>query len=118
MKQEELVKNAPAMIKELVAGLIKKNPVEILYNFEDDDQWSIVTLHIYEEDKEISIRLHENEVYDLHLGYYDKDDEFHELVKPLSEEEKKLLPESLKKVMTKVLADEEGMRLSGSFLSK
>ena len=119
MKQEEMVKkHAVEIIKNLVAELIKKNPVEILYNYEDDDQWSIVTQHVYEEDKEISIRLHENGVYDLHLGYYDKEDEFHEVIKPLTEEEKNLLPESLKKLMSKVLGDEEGMRLSGSFLSK
>ena len=119
MTYEELVKNHSAeIIEKLIQEVISKDPVEILYNFEDDDQWAIITMHVYEEDKEISIRLHVNDHYDLHLGYYDDEDEFFEIVKPLSEEEKKILPEGLKKVMKKVLSDEEGLRLSGNFLSR
>ncbi|HLK27373.1 MAG TPA: hypothetical protein VKT28_02245 [Puia sp.] len=119
MTYEELVKNhSGEMIEKLVTEVVSKNPVEVLFNYEDEDQWSIITMHVYEEDKEISIRLHANDVYELHFGYYDDDDEFFEIVKPFTEEEKKILPEGLKKVMKKVLADERGMRLSGNFLSK
>ena len=119
MKYEDLLKTHSAeMIERLLTDVLSKEPVEVHFNFEDDDQWSIVTMHIYEEDKEISLRLHKDDLYDLHFGYYDEDDEFFEIVQPLSEEEKKMIPERLKKVMVKVLADEKGMRLPKNFLSR
>ena len=119
MTYEELVKDHSAdMIEKLIAWVVSKDPVEIRFDFQDGDQWSIITMHIYEEDKEIALRLHINDQYDLYFGYYDDDDEFFEIIHPLTGEEKKLIPEGLKKVMKKVLADEEGMRLSGNFLSR
>ena len=118
MKYEELVKTqSKEMIEKLVADVLGKEQVEVHFNFEDDDQWSLITMHIYEEDKEISLRLHQDDLYDLHFGYYDKNDEFFEIVQPLTEEEKKIIPERLKKVMKKVLTDEKGMRLPANFLS-
>ena len=119
MKYDEFVKtHSTEIIGKLITDVLSKEPVEIHFNFEDDDQWSLVTVHEYEEDKEISLRLHQDDLYDLHFGYYDDDDEFFEIVQPLTEEEKKLIPERLRKVMKKVLADEEGMRLPKNFLSK
>jgi hypothetical protein len=119
MTNEERVKNhSGEMIKKLVADAISKKAVEIRFEFEDNDQWSIITMHDYEEDHEISVRLHANDEYDLHFGFYDDDDEFKEIIQKLSPEEKKLIPKGLQKVMEKVLADEQGMRLPGSLLSK
>ena len=119
MNYEELVKNhAGDMIERLVTDVVTKNPVEIRFDFEDDDQWAVISMHIYEEDKEISIRLHANSRYELHFGYYDDDDEFLEITKSLTEEEKDIIPKRLQKVMEKVLADEKGMRMPGNFLSR
>jgi hypothetical protein len=119
MKYEELVKtHSTEIIEKLLIDVLNKEPVEVHFNFEDDDQWSLITMHIYEEDKEISLRLHRDDLYNLHFGYYDEDDEFFEIVQPLTEEEKKIIPERLKKVMRKVLVDEKGMRLPKDFLSR
>jgi len=119
MTYEDLVKNHSAeIIEKLVTHVVNKEPVEVHFNFENDDQWAIITMHIYEEDKEISVRLHANDLYDLHFGYYNDDDEFLEIIQPLTEEEKMIIPERLKKVMKKVLADEQGMRLPVNFLSR
>jgi hypothetical protein len=119
MKYEELVKNhSGKLIDQLVAWVISKDPVEVLFNFMDEDQWAIISMHQYEEDTEISLRLHINNFYDLYLGYYDDEDEFFEIIHPLTEEEIEQLPIGLKKVMKKVLDDEKGMRLSGNFLSR
>jgi hypothetical protein len=116
---KELVKNQSAnLIEKLVAHVIEKDPVEVLFNYLDKDQWAIISMHNYEEDLEISLRLHFNDFYDLYVGYYDDDDEFFEITHPLTEEEKDILPNALKKIMTKVLIDERGMRLSGKFLSR
>ncbi|HEY4151431.1 MAG TPA: hypothetical protein VGM41_20975 [Chitinophagaceae bacterium] len=119
MKYEDLVKNHSAeIIEKLVTDVVTKEPVEVHFNFEDNDQWAAITVHVYEEDKEMSVRLHANDLYDLHFGYYDDDDEFIEIVQQLTEEEKKIIPDRLRKVMKKVLADEEGMRLPVNFLSR
>jgi hypothetical protein len=117
MDYKALVKNhSGELIEKLVTHIISNNPVEVLFNFEDDDQWSIISMHQYEEDLEISIRLHANGVYDLFLGYYDEEDEFHDIIHPLTDEEVLQLPEGLKKVMKKVVEDEKGMRLSGALM--
>jgi hypothetical protein len=119
MTYEELVKNhSGEMIEKLVTEVISKDAAEVRFEFEDNDQWSVVTMHIYEEDKEISLRLRTGDRYELYFGYYDDDDEFHEISHPLTPEEEKIIPKGLRKVMAKVLNDEQGMRLPGNFLSK
>ena len=118
MTFEELIKNHSAdVIEKLITEVLSKDYIEIHFDFLEADQWSIITSHQYEEDKEISLRLHLNDYYDLHIGYYNDEDEFIEIVHPLTEEEKKILPVRLKKVMKKVLDDEQGMRIPNSFLS-
>jgi hypothetical protein len=119
MKYEDLVRTHSAeIIEKLLTDVLSKEAVEVHFDFEEDDQWSHIIMHVYEEDKEISIRLHRDDLYNLHFGYYDEDDEFLEIVQALTEEEKKMIPERLKKVMKKVLADEKGMRLPKDFLSR
>jgi hypothetical protein len=119
MTYEDLVNNhAGEMIEKLVTEVISKEAAEVRFEFEDNEQWSVITMHIYEEDKEISLRLHANDRYELFFGYYDDEDEFHEIIHPLTAEEKKIIPKGLQKVMGKVLDDEQGMRLPGNFLSK
>ena len=119
MNYEDLVNNhAGAMVERLITDLLSKDAVEIRFDFEDNNQWSIVSMHIYEEDKEISLKVYTNNKFELHFGYYDDEDEFHELTKELSEEEIKTIPVSLQKIMTKVLSDEQGLRVPGGFLSK
>jgi hypothetical protein len=119
MTYEELVRNhAGEMIEKLVTDVISKDAVEVRFEFADNDQWSVISMHIYEEDKEISLRLRTGDAYELYFGYYDDEDEFFEITQLLSAEEKNIIPKGLRKVMTKVLADEQGMRLPGNFLSK
>ncbi|MHA4811215.1 hypothetical protein ACX0G9_24145 [Flavitalea flava] len=119
MTYEELLKNHTGqMVEKLLTEVINKDAVEVRFEFEDNEQWSLVSMHIYEEDKEISLRLHANDRYELCLGYYDDEDEFFEITQDLTAEEKKIIPKGLQKVMEKVLADEQGMRLPGNFLSK
>jgi len=119
MTYEELVKNhAGEIIEKLVTDVVSKDSVEIRFEFEDNDQWSVISMFIYEEDKEISLRLHANERYEIYFGYYDDEDEFFEIDQLLTAEDINIIPKKLQKVMTKVLADERGMRLPGNFLSK
>jgi hypothetical protein len=119
MTYEELVKNhAGEMIEKLVTEVISKDAAEVRFEFADNDQWSIISMHVYEEDKEISLRLHANDRYELYFGYYDDEDEFFEIIQALTPEEKKIIPRGLQKVMEKVLTDEQGMRLPGNFLSR
>ena len=116
---EELIKNHSAdVIEKLITEVLTKDPIEIHFDFLDEDQWSIITTHQYEEDKQISLRLHLNDYYDLYFGYYNDDDDFIEIIHPLTEEEKNILPLRLKKVMKKVLDDEQGMRIPTTFLSR
>ncbi len=119
MTNEDLVKNhAGEMTERLVADVITKEAAEIRFEFEENDQWSIISMFIYEEDKEISLRLHANNRYEIYFGYYDDQDEFFEITQNLTPEEIKVIPKGLQKLMNKVLADEQGMRLPGNFLSK
>ena len=46
MTYEELVKNhAGEMIEKLVTEVISKDAVEIRFEFEDNDQWSVISMH-------------------------------------------------------------------------
>jgi hypothetical protein len=118
MTYEELVRNHSGdMIEKLVTEILSKEAVEIRFEFEDNDQWAVISMHIYEEDKEISLRLHANDRYDLCLGYYDDKDDFFEIIQPLKPEEKAILPKKLHKVMEKVLTGEQGLRIPSSLLS-
>jgi hypothetical protein len=117
MTFEELIKNHSAdLIEKFITEVLSKEFVEIQFDYFEQDQWSVITTHQYEEDREISLRMHLNDYYDLYFGYYDDRDDFIEIVHPLTEEEKKILPERLIKVMKKVLEDEKGMRISTKLL--
>lgn len=119
MTYEDLVNNHPGeIIEKLLTDVMSKDVVEIHFDFEDNEQWSFVSMHIYEEDKEISLRLYASERYELFFGYYDDNDDFFEIKRLLTMEEQNIIPKRLQKVMRKVLIDEQGMRLPGNFLSK
>jgi hypothetical protein len=48
MTNEELVKNhAGEMIEKLLREVIGKDAVEVRFEFEDNDQWSVVSMHNY-----------------------------------------------------------------------
>jgi hypothetical protein len=119
MNYEDLVKNhAGQMIDRLVSELITEEKIDVRFEDEDEEPFSSVVVHIYEEDNEISLRLYTENRFQLYFGYYDDEDEFHEITRDLSEEESNAIPKSLKKAMSKVFADEEGIRLPGNFLSR
>ena len=119
MTNEELIKNhSGQVIEKLVTEVVSKDSVEVRFEFEDNDQWAVSSTHNYEEDKEMSLRLHADNLYELYFGYYDDNDDFFEIVQTLTPEEKNIIPKALQKVMAKVLADERGMRIPGTILFK
>jgi hypothetical protein len=118
MTAEVLVKeHSDTLIADLIKYATGKAPIDIRFEDLDDDQCAIITLFDYKGDKELSLRLHPNDVFDIHIGYYDDEDEFMEINNPLSAAQKATLPEKLKKVMKKVLDDESGIRVPGSVLA-
>jgi hypothetical protein len=119
MTFEELVKKHPgSLVEKIVTEAVNKEVVEVHFEDEDDEQWAVIKLHVYEEDKEMAIRLLSDDRWVLQFGYYDDEDEFIELLQPLTQLEIDLIPKGLQKVMRKVVASEEGLRLPGNFLSR
>lgn len=106
------------LIRKLVGEVQQKKAVDVRFEFADDDQWSVVSVYIDDQDDELALRLHPGDKFELYIGYYDQEDELCELTKTLSEEETKNIPKSLQKVMGKVLTDEEGMRVPGGLMDK
>ena len=118
MTYEELVKKHPgSLVEKIVTEVVNKDTVEVYFEDEDDEQWAVIKVHIYEEDKEMAVRLLSDNRWVLQFGYYDDEDEFMELLQPLTQLEIDLIPRKLQKVMRKVVSSEEGLRLSGNFLS-
>lgn len=116
---EELIRQEPgSLVKKIVEEVGGAKAVDIHFEDEDDEQWAVVKIHLYEEDKEMALRLLSEDRWVLQLGYYDDEDEFIELLQPLTQPEIDLIPKGLQKVMLKVLASEEGLRVPGNFLSK
>jgi hypothetical protein len=119
MTYEELVKNHPgALVEKILTESLTKDSLEVHFEDQEDEPWSVIKIHIYEEDKEMGIRLLSEGRWVLQFGYYDDDDDFIELIQPLTQTEIDMIPLGLQKVMLKVLVSEEGMRLPKSFLSK
>ena len=117
MDYEVLLKNDPGqLVKKLTSELSGKKGVDVRFEFLDNDQWSVVSVYMDEQDNELSLRLHPNGSFELYIGYYDEEDELQELSKTLTSEETQHIPKSLQKVMTKVVADEQGLRVPGSIL--
>jgi len=118
-KYEELVRQDPgSLVEKIVTEVVNKKAVDVHFETEEKEQWAVVKVHLYEEDKEMAIRLLSQGRWVLQFGYYDDDDEFIELLQPLAQPQIDLIPKALQKVMLKVLASEEGLRLPGTFLSK
>jgi hypothetical protein len=119
MTYEELVRQHPgSLVEKIVTEVLNKNSIDVHFEEDDDDQWSVIKVHVYEEDKEMALRLLSEDRWVLQFGYYDDEDEFIELLQPLTQTEKDLIPKGLQRVMLKVLASEEGLRLPGNFLSR
>ena len=119
MTYEELVKKHPgSLVEKIVTEVVNKDAVEVHFEIMDDEQWSVIKVHVYEEDKEMALRLLSGNRWVLQFGYYDDDDEFIELLQPLTQPEIDLIPKGLQKVMQRVLVSEEGLRLPGNFLSR
>jgi hypothetical protein len=118
MTYEELVKKHPgSLVEKIVTEVVSKDTVEIYFEDEDDEPWAVIKVHVYEEDKEMALRLLSDSRWILQFGYYDDEDEFIELLQPLTQLEIDLIPRGLQKVMRKVVLSEEGLRLAGNFLS-
>lgn len=118
MTYEELVTKHPAsLVEKIVTEVVSREIVEVHFEDDDDAQWAVIKVHIYEEDKEMAIRLLSDSSWVLQFGYYDDDDEFIELIQLLKQPEIDIVPKKLQKVMQKVVLDEKGLRLPGNFLS-
>jgi hypothetical protein len=119
MTYEELVKKHPgSLVERIVTEVLSKDSFDVNFEDEDDEQWAVIKVHIYEEDKEMALRLLSDKRWILQFGYYDDEDEFIELLQPLTQAEIDLIPKGLQKVMLKVVASEEGLRVPGNFLSR
>jgi hypothetical protein len=119
MTYEETVRQHPgSLVEKIVTEVLNKISVEVHFEMQDDDEWSVIKVHVYEEDKEMALRLLSEDRWVSQFGYYDDDDEFIELLQPLTPPEKDLIPKGLQRVMPKVLTSEEGLRLPGNFLSR
>jgi hypothetical protein len=54
MTYDELIRDhSAAMIEKLVTSVVSQDPVEIRFDYLDNDQWAIITMHEYAEDKEV-----------------------------------------------------------------
>ena len=119
MTYEDLVKKHPGtLVEKIVTEVVNKEIVEVHFEDEGDERWAVIKVHVYEEDKEMALRLLPDDKWVLQFGYYDDEDEFIELLQPLTQQEIDLIPKGLQKVMRKVVASEEGLRLPGNFLSR
>ena len=118
MDMKDLVKTHSAqIIEKLVTNLLGESHIEVRFDYLEQDQWAVVSYNEYEEDKEFSLRLYPNNVYDLLVGYYDDEDEFFEIIHQLTEAEIESIPDGLKKIMTKVVNDEQGLRVASNLLT-
>lgn len=117
MTTEELVqKNSTDIVENTLKTLLAESHLEVKFNDLKKEHFAVITFNDYVEDKEYSIQLHKNNSLNLVVGYYDDEDDFHEIFHQLTTEEAELVPDGVKKVMKKVLLDEEGLRVPSQLL--
>jgi len=116
--EEQVRQNPGSFVQKIVSEIVKEKAVDVHFEIEDDGQWAVVKIHIYDQDQEMALRLISQGSWVLQFGYYDDEDDFIEVLQPLAQPEIDLIPKGLQKVMLKVLASEEGLRVPGSLLSK
>jgi hypothetical protein len=118
MSQQEMVKKQAAeMVQRVLNESFAKKTFDIRYDYNEQEEWSVITIHT-KEDNEISVRMYGPEEYALYYGYYDEEDEFHEVLLVLPEEIKATIPKPLHNAMEKVLHEESGIKLPGNFMNK
>lgn len=118
MDYKNLVNSDPVeLVKTLVKEMSLKKAIDVRYEFDRNDQWSVVSIYVGEEDNELALRLHAGGAYEIYVGYYGDDDELHEISKTLTDDQAKNIPANLRKVMLKVVNEEEGLRVPGKVLS-
>jgi len=118
MNYETLMKNDPGqLVKKLVSEISSKKAVDVRFEFMDNEQWAVVSIYMDEEDNELALRLHSGGNYELYVGYYDDEDELQEISGTLTAEQTKEIPKGLHRVMVKVAADEQGLRVPGNIFS-
>ncbi len=77
MTYEELVRKHPgSLVEKIMTEVLNKNSVDIHFEMEDDKEWAVIKVHVYEEDKEMALRLLSDDRWVLQFGYYDDEDEF------------------------------------------
>ncbi len=109
---KDLVKNnSTEIVENILTTLLAESHIEVKFDEFKQDSWAYITYNNYDEDKEFSIRFHKDNSYDLMVGYYDDKDEFFEIVQPLTQKEIDSITDGLKKVMKKVVMDEDGLRV-------
>lgn len=114
---KDLIKNnSTEIIENILRTLLAESYVDIRFNDLKKDYFATITFNDYIEDKEYSIRFYKNNSYHLVVGYYDDEDEFFEIEQPLTNAEIDSIPDGLKKVMKKVLIDEDGLRVPSQLL--
>ena len=116
--EDQVRKHPGTLVKKIVTEVVNHKAVDVHFEDGDDEEWAVIRVHFYEEDKEMAIRLLSGDKWVLQFGYYDDEDEFIELLQPLTQPEIDLIPTPLQKVMRKVLASEEGLRVPGNLLAK
>src|ERR1700760_4413421 len=115
---EQVKSNPGSIVSQIVKEAVGKKAVEVHFEEDDEASWAIIRMHDEDEDQEMAIRLQTGDQWLLQFGYYDDEDDFIELLQPLGPADIELIPQGLQKLMRKVLANEEGLRVPGRLLAK
>ncbi|RYY55886.1 MAG: hypothetical protein EOO09_08745 [Chitinophagaceae bacterium] len=105
-------------IGKLISDVTARAMVDIRFEYEDNDQWAVLSTFQEDDDSEISLRLHSGSRYFFYHGFYDAKDEFQEEVHALNDDQVATIPAAITKVMLRVLDEEEGLRVPGSLLAR
>lgn len=108
--------NTSEIVENTLTTLLTESYIEVKFDFFKQDSWSYIVYNNYDEDKEFAIRFHKSNIFDVLVGYYDDEDEYHEIIEILTEEQVLQIPDGLRKVMKKVVLDEDGLRVPTQLL--
>lgn len=118
MQFEEILKaDAPAITRFILNWAAAQPAIDIQHDEDENEEAFAYIVHFHEDDdQQVAFRLFADGNGYVYTGYYNEKDDFIDNSIKLSNHELEALPANFLKLLKKVLADEEGMRVPGKVL--
>ena len=110
-------KIAPKLLGFLITSLIHQKEIDIGNSYENSKVSSIVSYNIYNSDKQLNLKLHTSNIFELEFLYNEFEEDERKYNYELNHIDERIIPEGLINIMKEVYYTQKPMSVSGNSLS-